>query len=186
MTKIYLGLIHHPVLNKWGETVTTSVTNLDIHDIARSCCSYGVDNYKIITPVFSQHKLLDRILNHWKRDESQAYNPHRFEALDLVSYHFSLEEALGDIEDREGGVPLVAVTGARMNPWDGGVEELRERVAGGVLFLLFGTGHGLVEAVLERADFRLKPLAGRSPRGYNHLSVRSAVAIYLDRLCSGL
>jgi hypothetical protein len=46
--------------------------------------------------------------------------------------------------------------------------------------LLFGTGWGLADEVLEAADALLPPLAG--PSGYNHLSVRAAAAIVLDRL----
>ncbi|MBR0179914.1 MAG: RNA methyltransferase, partial [Firmicutes bacterium] len=34
--------------------------------------------------------------------------------------------------------------------------------------------------VVERADFRLPPIYGRE--GYNHLSVRSAASIIIDRL----
>ena len=46
--------------------------------------------------------------------------------------------------------------------------------------LIFGTGWGLTETVFSRADVVLEPVRG--PGSYNHLSVRSAVAIILDRL----
>jgi hypothetical protein len=46
-------------------------------------------------------------------------------------------------------------------------------------FLLFGTGWGLTQEVKDSSDYVLAPIEGR---GYNHLSVRSAVAIILDRL----
>jgi tRNA (guanine37-N1)-methyltransferase len=45
--------------------------------------------------------------------------------------------------------------------------------------ILFGTGHGLAAEVLERADVALPPIR---PGVYNHLSVRAAAAITLDRL----
>jgi hypothetical protein len=48
--------------------------------------------------------------------------------------------------------------------------------------ILFGTGWGLAPAVLDQADAFLAPLRGASPDGYNHLSVRAACAIVLDRL----
>jgi hypothetical protein len=54
--KCYLGLVHHPIKNKRGEVVTTSVTNLDIHDIARSCRTFGFDNYYIVTSLKLQHE----------------------------------------------------------------------------------------------------------------------------------
>jgi hypothetical protein len=65
--KLYLGLVHHPIKNKLGELVTTSVTNLDIHDIARSCRTFGVKKYFIITPFTEQKKLVDSILGHWEQ-----------------------------------------------------------------------------------------------------------------------
>jgi hypothetical protein len=46
--------------------------------------------------------------------------------------------------------------------------------------LIFGTAWGLSPALLETADFVLAPIEG--PTDYNHLSVRSAAAIILDRL----
>jgi hypothetical protein len=46
--------------------------------------------------------------------------------------------------------------------------------------LLFGTGFGMAPAMLDRADFALAPLLG--PGEYNHLSVRAAAGIILDRL----
>jgi hypothetical protein len=46
--------------------------------------------------------------------------------------------------------------------------------------LAFGTAWGLSDAFMDAADYILDPLAGEG--AYNHLSVRSAVAIILDRL----
>jgi hypothetical protein len=43
-----------------------------------------------------------------------------------------------------------------------------------------GTGWGLTEECFSAADFILEPIAGNG--SYNHLSVRSAAAIMLDRL----
>ncbi len=36
MTDLYVALLHHPVLDKNGLVVTTALTTMDIHDIARS------------------------------------------------------------------------------------------------------------------------------------------------------
>jgi hypothetical protein len=178
----YLGLVHHPIKNKNGEVVTTSVTNLDIHDIARSCRTYGVKQYHIITPLEAQHQLINRILNHWKTDKSAAYNPDRQDALNLTELTPSIEKAVKKIELIEGVAPMVVVTGANFNQHDGDVSELKSRMQldNRPIFLLFGTGWGLIDSVCEAADFRLAPLNG--PGDYNHLSVRSAVAIYCDRL----
>jgi hypothetical protein len=45
---------------------------------------------------------------------------------------------------------------------------------------LLGTGWGLTEAVLSQSDYVLEAVEGQGD--YNHLSVRSAAAIILDRL----
>jgi hypothetical protein len=178
----YLGLVHHPVKNKRDEVVTTSVTNLDIHDIARSCRTYGVKQYHIITPLTAQHQLINRILNHWKTDKSAAYNPDRQNALALTTLSPSIEESIRNIQLLEGVAPMVVVTGANFEQHDGEVSELKKRMQldKRPIFLLFGTGWGLTSTICEQADFRLAPLNG--PGDYNHLSVRSAVAIYCDRL----
>ena len=183
---VYLGLIHYPVRNKNGQTITSAVTNLDIHDIARSCRTYGIKKYFIITPVKAQHELLDRILGHWKEDKNLAYNPDRSDALALVSRKNSWGEALTEISHREAQSPLVAVTGAHLPNSDGGCQELVRQLSVDKrpLFILFGTGWGLQTEIIVSADFRLTPLSGQSQDGYNHLSVRSAVAIYLDRLAT--
>jgi hypothetical protein len=46
--------------------------------------------------------------------------------------------------------------------------------------LVFGTAWGLAEAFISEADYILEPITG-SP-DYNHLSVRTAAGIILDRL----
>ncbi|MCY4643441.1 MAG: RNA methyltransferase [Bacteriovoracales bacterium] len=184
--KIYLGLVHYPVRNKRAETITSSVTNLDIHDIARACQTYGVERYMIVTPVKAQHRLLGNILGHWREEKNEAYNPDRARALSIVSLSPSWEKALEEIEALEGTRPLVAVTGARFGDHDGGCGSLVEKLCidNRPLFILFGTGYGLGQEVVDGADFRLAPLLGHGKGGYNHLSVRSAVSIYLDRLRS--
>lgn len=180
--KIYLGLVHHPIINKNGELVTTSVTNLDIHDIARSCRTFGVKKYFIITPLKAQHELVNRILGHWKTDVASAYNPDRQEALSWAGLANSADEAKEEIFKLEGVKPHIVVTGANFAKYDGDADQILERVKidNRPIFLLFGTGWGLHSSVVENADFLLAPIDFKIS-GYNHLSVRSAVAIYLDR-----
>ena len=52
--KVYVGLVHYPVYNKNNDIVATSVTNFDIHDISRTCCTYDIENYFIIYPLDAQ------------------------------------------------------------------------------------------------------------------------------------
>lgn len=184
--RIYLGLVHHPINNKRGDIVTTSVTNLDIHDIARSCRTFGIQNYFIVTPLEAQHKLVNRILGHWEEDDAGAYNPDRQDALSIARLVNSVEEGINKIKEIEGIEPLVCVTGANFKSNNGVETDLinKAHLDKKPIFLLFGTGWGLHAHVLERAHFALEPIFGGSADGYNHLSVRSAVAIYLDRLNS--
>lgn len=185
--RLHLGLVHHPVRNRRGDVVTTSVTNLDIHDIARSARTFGARGYHIITPLTAQAELVASILDHWRRDEQNERNPDRADALGLVELAASIEEARARVEAREGRAPVVAATGAGLAGHDGGPEALRGRLArdGSPCLLLLGTGWGLPPSVVEAADHRLAPILGAAPDGHNHLSVRAAAAIYLDRLSGG-
>jgi len=184
--KFYIGLVHHPINNKRGDVVTTSVTNLDIHDISRSAKTFGVEQYYIVTPLAAQQQLVKRILGHWDEDKSSAYNPDRSEALNVAQVVDSIEQAKDDIKEREGQDPMVVVTGANFKDGYGTVSSLKDelKIDNRPFLLLFGTGWGLHASVTESADFKLEPLHGVDESGYNHLSVRSAVAIYLDRLQS--
>lgn len=182
--KIYLGLVHAPIRNKRGDVVTTSVTNLDIHDIARSCRTFGIEKYMIVTPLKAQHELVNRILGHWEEDKAAAYNPDRQDALAIAQLVNSVEEGVKKITEIEGIEPVIAVTGANFETNNGVEIDLvsKARLDNKPIFLLFGTGWGLHAQVLDQAHFSLEPIFGSSEDGYNHLSVRSAVAIYLDRL----
>lgn len=182
--RVYLGLVHHPIKNKKGELVTTSVTNLDIHDISRSCRTFGIKKYFIVTPFLAQTELVNEILGHWEQDHANAFNPDRQDALAIAKVSASIDAAIQEITEIEGQRPLIAVTGANFETFDGDVKELTKKleVSNMPCFLLFGTGHGLHSIALEKAEFKLSPIISKNSDGYNHLSVRSAVAIYLDRM----
>lgn len=188
--KLYLGLVHHPIKNKRGDVVTTSVTNLDIHDISRSCRTFNVKEYYIVTPVRAQHELLHKILGHWQDDKASDYNPDRFDALARTRHVNSIEDGIARIEEIEGIRPFVVATGANFKEYEGNEQDLVNRLksTGDLdklpIFILFGTGWGLTTSLVDGADYRLEPLFGNAEDGYNHLSVRSAVAIYLDRFAN--
>jgi tRNA (guanine37-N1)-methyltransferase len=177
----YVALLHHPVLDRDGRIVTTALTNLDLHDIARSCRTYGLAGYFIVTPLESQQELATRILAHWRGGHGASYHRKRAEALALVSVVPDLEQTIGEVESRRGQRPSVVATSARKSSKSISYESFLEQVSPDrPLLILLGTGWGLTDAVLERADFLLGPVRG--PSEYNHLSVRSAAAIILDRL----
>jgi len=180
--RLYIALLHYPVYDRRGRVVTTAVTNLDIHDISRSSRTYGAERFYIVTPIEQQKALVRKILRHWQDGPGALYNPSRGEAFGLAEVRGSLEEVLADISEKTGCRARLVVTGARFTAGVIGFEELRRNMASdsGPYLLLFGTGSGLAGEVTDRADFILEPL-GRSS-DYNHLSVRSAVAVVLDRL----
>ena len=184
MTRVALALVHHPCLDRDGNVFTTSITNLDLHDIARAATSYGCDACYVVTPVTAQQEMARRIVGFWEDGPGQRRNPDRTTAMRIVHVVASVAEAIAAEEHELGARPLVVATSARPQgsmPSD----ALRARLPGerGVL-VLFGTGHGLAPSLVDGADVVLAPLVGRPHKsgGYNHLSVRSAAAIYLDRL----
>jgi hypothetical protein len=181
--KVYLGLVHYPVYNKYNETVKTSVTNLDLHDIARSCLTFGVEKYYVIHPLKSMKEIIDRIMGFWNSDVAKKYNQDRVDALNILEHAYSIEETIKMIESQEGVVPKVITTTAKRYEHIIGFNEVSSKIPADVpILLLFGTGNGLHEGVLESSDYVLEPISGTG--SYNHLSVRSAVAIILDRLAS--
>ncbi len=179
----YLALIHHPIINKRGDKVTTSVTNLDIHDIARSCRTFGFQNYFIVTPIEKQATLINEILGFWNEDFANDYNPDRHDALSFIKVSESFEKAVEEIEKKHGSKPLIVGTGANFKTSDGNVEKAEEvaKDQDRPLLIIFGTGWGLHPEILEKVEFFLDPIRGTAQDGYNHLSVRSAVAIYTSQ-----
>jgi hypothetical protein len=176
-----IALIHYPVINKVGETIGSAVTNLDLHDIARAATTFGVDNYYVVTPYTDQHSLIQEILDHWQTGHGATYNPARKAALERIKISSSLEATIALVTEQRGRKPLLLTTSARVQDNSLSYPETRLRIEGGEpVLLLFGTGHGLAPQITESADYSLLPI--ESITGYNHLSVRSAVSIILDRL----
>ena len=175
-----VALVHHPVVDKNGQTIAAAVTALDLHDIARAAKTYGVDVFYVVTPLEDQQELVRQIIDHWVTGIGAEYNPDRKAALALIRMKASLEEVLAEMQVAAGAKPQVVVTSARMEKSDLSHAALRELVKGKEpVVLVFGTAWGLASQALEQADFRLAPIAGAGE--YNHLSVRSAVSIILDR-----
>jgi hypothetical protein len=185
MSSLYIGLVHYPVLNKHNETVQTSVTNLDIHDIARSASTFGVKRYFIITPDETQQEFVNKIISFWQAESGQTYNADRSKALSKITLTESIATSKKMITTQEGMQPIVITTTARQMNNQIDTEKLSQLYqANQPLLILFGTGHGLIETIHDEEDYILKPIEGID--GYNHLSVRSAVAIILDRITSAV
>ncbi|MBI4515538.1 MAG: RNA methyltransferase [Deltaproteobacteria bacterium] len=182
MGDLYLALLHYPVMDKNGAIVTSAVTNMDVHDIARSARTYGVRGFYVATPVRTLHALVGKIIEHWQTGSGSIYNETRKEALALVRLATDLDDVIVGIERESGVRPVIVVTSARSGPKRSSFAALRQRLAASAQphLLVFGTGWGLAPVVVEQADLILEPVVG--PTEYNHLSVRSAAAIILDRL----
>jgi hypothetical protein len=177
-----LALLHHPVYDKNGQVVTTSVTNLDIHDIARSARTFGISRYYLVNPSPGQQQLVGRLLSHWLEGWGASYNTKRREALETVRLSSELGDVIEEVRADSGLRPRLVVTGAAPRKATISCSLLRHEMETSEDFflLIFGTGWGLAEEIFTAADFILDPITG--PGAYNHLSVRSAAAIYLDRL----
>lgn len=179
---VYVALLHHPVLDRKGNLTTTAVTGLDLHDIARTCTTFGVRRFCVVTPLEGQREMVRTIVTHWTEGYGAVFNPTRGEALRNIKTFPDHRAMLRWIEKRERSVPFVVGTSARFR--EGAVHwlELKRRIvekARPVVFL-FGTGWGLDEKVLAPCDAQLQPIRGGGGV-YNHLSVRSAVSVVLDR-----
>lgn len=176
-----MALIHYPVLNKYGETIASAVTNLDLHDIARAARTYGVKTFYVVTPLHDQQILAQKIIGHWIEGFGGKYNPHRKEAFELIRILDSLDSVMKDIRQRSKKEARMVVTSAKQIEGNIGYGQLRDLISTGIPYLLlFGTAWGLSGEIISRADYFLKPIFGT--REYNHLSVRSAAAVILDRL----
>lgn len=182
--RTHIALVHHPVYDRKRGIVTSAVTNFDIHDIARSSMTYGLAGYVVVTPVAAQRDKVERIVSVW-RDGIQQYGAdNRVDALSLVTCAASIEDAASALRDRHGATPVRVGTSARST--DGrvtGDDELRELMrthSDRPLLLVLGTGWGLADEVIDSCDAILAPISGVP--AFNHLSVRSAAAVILDRL----
>ena len=182
MADVYIALIHHPVYDKTQKVVTTSITNMDIHDIARSALTYGVKRYFVVHPVRALQALAEKILDHWQSGHGSVYNTTRRDALSIVSLADSLEEVRAVITRSAGQPPRVIATSAKGGEDRLSFANLRESLKREQcpILLLLGTGWGLTQEVFVQAEAILEPIQGCG--AYNHLSVRAAAAIMLDRL----
>jgi len=185
--RTHLALVHHPVVDRTGAVITTALTNFDIHDLARSSLTYGLAGYHIVTPITSQRDKAAHIAKLWIDD---AQGEHRARALALVRTAESIEAVIAELAAAHGLAPLVVATSARAGSFAGiprrSPLELHAEASldPAPLLILLGTGWGLAESLIPSVSRMLAPIEGAS--GWNHLSVRSAGAVLLDRLFGAL
>lgn len=177
-----IALVHYPVYNKHHEVVTSALTNLDQHDIARSSKTFGLERFYIVTPSEEQRKLAERISGHWQQGWGADYNPDRRQALDIVRVTPTIASAVADFQNGFSKPVKIVITGAARRSGSTSLLSFRKLLeeTDQPYLLLLGTGWGLTDECFATADIILEPIAGNGI--YNHLSVRSAAAIMLDRL----
>jgi hypothetical protein len=181
-SNVSIALLHYPVYDKNRQVVASAVTNLDLHDIARAARTYGLFRYFVVTPLREQQVLVSRIAQHWQEGWGAGYNPKRKAALELATIADSLLVAIESLEKHYGKKVKVVATGAKGHSQSISYAKMKTLLqdSNQPYLLLFGTGWGLTDEILSGADHILTPILGAGD--YNHLSVRSAVAIILDRL----
>ena len=181
MPRVYVALIHHPVVNKRGECIASAVTNLDLHDIARAVKTYDGKGFYVATPLTDQQALVEKIVSHWTTGVGGTHHPKRKSALELIRVADTLGAVCEDIGCREGIPPKTVATSAKRRGESLSFAGLRDMIEGDVpVLLVLGTAWGLAEEIMQQADYTLAPIDSRAD--YNHLSVRSAASIMLDRL----
>lgn len=180
--RVSMALVHYPVRTREGKQTAAAVTPISVHDLARVARTYDMEAFYVVTPLRSQQALLSRIKRHWSTGYGASYNPSRKEALELLRLVDSLNEAISDITVRHGCQPKLVATGASGRKSNIGFDELKRDIfeAKSPYLLLFGTSWGLDREIMDECDHILDPVMGLA--GYNHLPVREAAAIIIDRL----
>lgn len=182
LSDVRIALIHYPVLGKDGKIISSAVTNLDIHDIARTARSYWIKKYYVVTNLPAQQAVVRTVLDYWVEGSGKEYNVSRTEALQLVEVKSYLEDVIDTIKQETGKKPLLFFTSAKKRPksisYEEGARIIRETDR--PVLILFGTSWGMPQEILDMCDYVLEPIRANSD--YNHLSVRAAAAIIIDRL----
>ncbi len=179
----YVALIHNDIDLKEGRVGYTSVTSIDIHDIARSSTTYGIQTFFIVTALTDQQKIVEKMLSFWVDEKVGGdYNNNRHQAVRTVRLLPELSDVIAAIEKKEGKMPLIIGTSARASDEAKHITYFDQKFVwqhDRPILFLFGTGSGMSHEILEKCDYMLPPLQGFAD--FNHLSVRSAVAIILDK-----
>ena len=181
---LYVALIHFPVMNRKGMPIGSALTTIDMHDIARASKTFGVKGFYVVTPFADQADLANQVIDHWIKGVGGELNPSRKEALELIRVTATFEEAVQRIQDKEKQTVVTVATSAKYLEGAIPITTLKEKLASNAPHVLvFGTAWGMAEELIDTCDLKLEPIKGSGD--YNHLSVRSAASIYLDRITNG-
>ncbi len=171
-SEIAVALVHHPVVNRLGELTTTAITTMDVHDFARTCAFYDAAPVYLVHPAAGMQSMVQDICDYWLNGEGGERNPGRRAVLSSVRMIDALDDALADADYR-----LWYTSAAPPGKAMSAIEDLRDMP--GPHLIVFGTGWGLDASRLPPPNGWLRPIEGIGK--VRHLSVRAALAIYLDR-----
>ncbi len=175
---VAVALVHHPVRDRNGDEIAASVDWVDFFDAGRVTLVYGVTPLIVVHPAEAQKALVHRLIAHGTSEARDADTRGRFDHARVVD---TLDEAIACASATFGRPVTVVATTARPGPDRLTVSALAARIGEGEpVLLLFGKASGLTDAVLASADAVLEPVSGGT--GFDHLPVRGAFAIVLDRL----
>ena len=90
---IAVALVHHPVLNRKGESASTSITPMDVHDFARTCAFYGIEQVYLVHPAKGMQSMVHDLTCYGEHGEGGVRNTGRKEVLQSVRVVDSLEGA---------------------------------------------------------------------------------------------
>lgn len=189
LDNLYVALVHHPVSNKKGSTIASALTTIDMHDIARASMTFGVRGFYVVTPLMDQQVLAHEVIQHWTDGIGGELNPFRKRALELIRVVSTFQDALMEIRSERGQPVITVATSAIKHSHENQniltASEFAGKLDSNESYLIaFGTAWGMSEQFIHNCNFMLEPVYGIT--GYNHLSVRSAVSIILDRICGRL
>lgn len=181
MADVFIALVHYPVYNKNREVIASALTTIDLHDLARLAATYELAGFYVVTPLEDQRRVAEDMITHWCQGWGAGYNQTRSQALSLARLARDLNEVKAGIAEVSGREPVLVATSAGEGAKRTAFSEMTPLLAGArPLLIIFGTAWGLTEEALADCDILLEPIKGRTK--YNHLSVRSAAGIILDRL----
>lgn len=170
---VAVALVHYPIINRKGEQSTTAITSIDIHDFVRTCSMFDVGPVYMVHPAEGMHALVRDVAGYWLEGAGEARNPGRTESIKSLKLAKSIEEVLAD-----GGYTLWYTSATPPEEELTDINKLPE-IKGNHL-IVFGTGWGLDHSAMPEPNGWLSPIEGIGM--VRHLSVRAALAIYLDRL----
>lgn len=125
------------------------------------------------------------IIDHWTTGVGSALNPDRKNALELIRVTSTFEQVVQQIKcDRGEPVVSIATSASASSDTLIGTKAIQHKLESNASHVIvFGTAWGLSDEIMKQCDYILAPVRGQGD--YNHLSVRSAASIYLDRIVNG-